>query len=124
MYHGTCSGPFPHAQCSKRTSWSVLWTFADYNTARENQDTACLNFALSWLLHLRQVHPNDRTTSFESLIKLLGGSNEDDEITFLKAKARESKHWSLLSSTLLEEAKLEMYSVRDMISATSSILGG
>lgn len=25
--------------------------------ARENQDTACLNFALSWLLYLRQTHP-------------------------------------------------------------------
>ena len=34
-----------------------------------------------------------------------------DEIIFLKAKAREGKHWPLMSSTLLEEAKVEMYGV-------------
>jgi len=32
-------------------------------------------------------------------------------VAFLKAKAKETKHWSLLSSTLLDEAKLEMYRV-------------
>ena len=32
-------------------------------------------------------------------------------MAFLKAKAKETKHWSLLSSTLLDEAKLEMYRV-------------
>jgi len=43
---------------------------------------------------------------------LLGnGSGEHDEIAFLKAKAKETRHWSLMSTTLLEEAKLEMYSV-------------
>lgn len=57
------------------------------------------------------MHPDDSTVSFESLIRLLGGSTEHDEIAFLKVKAREMKHWTLMSSTLLEEAKLEMYSV-------------
>ena len=33
-------------------------------TARENQDTACLNFALSWLMYLRQAHPDDGKTLF------------------------------------------------------------
>ncbi|KAK0781372.1 APC5 protein [Friedmanniomyces endolithicus] len=79
-------------------------------TARENQDTACLNFALSWLLYLRQAKPDNRVSAFGSVSGLLGGAaGEQDEISFLKAKARETKHWSLLSSTLLEEAKLDMY---------------
>jgi len=39
------------------------------------------------------------------------GSGEQDEIAFLKAKAKDSKQWSLLSTSLLEEAKLEMYHV-------------
>ncbi|TKA26215.1 hypothetical protein B0A54_16906 [Friedmanniomyces endolithicus] len=79
-------------------------------TARENQDSACLNFALSWLLYLRQAKPDNRVSAFGSVSGLLGGvAGEQDEISFLKAKARETKHWSLLSSTLLEEAKLDMY---------------
>ena len=81
-------------------------------TARENQDQGCLNFALSWLLYLRQAHPDSAAGSFEHLAKLVGGGNGDqDEIAFLKSKAREGRVWSLLSSTLLEEAKGEMYSV-------------
>lgn len=80
--------------------------------ARENQDTACLNFALSWLLYLRQANVNAQKSTFGSLGALFGGGGgEKDEITFLKTKAKEMKHWSLLSSTLLEEAKLEMQRV-------------
>lgn len=82
-------------------------------TARENQDTACLNFALSWLMYLRQAYPKTEDVSFTNLARLLGGANgEQDEIAFLKSKAQEGKHWSLLSSTLLEEAKLEVQNVR------------
>ena len=88
-------------------------------TARENQDTGCLNFALSWLLYLRQAHPDTNTASFENLARLVGGGNsEQDEIAFLKAKARDSKHWPLMSSTLLEEAKLDMYSVSSFTGET------
>lgn len=44
---------------------------------------------------------------------VLGGSgNEQDEVRFLKLKAKESKNWVLMSSALLEEAKLDMCSVR------------
>jgi len=63
-------------------------------------------------LYLRQAKPESRGSAFQSVSGLLGGSaGEQDEISFLKTKARETKHWSLLSSTLLEEAKLEMYTV-------------
>jgi hypothetical protein len=40
------------------------------------------------------------------------GGSEQDELAFLKAKAKDGKHWSLVSSTLLEEAKLELRHVR------------
>ncbi|QIW99296.1 hypothetical protein AMS68_004814 [Peltaster fructicola] len=78
-------------------------------TARENQDTACLNFALSWLLYLRQSGHTRNAASLRSLAAIAGeGGSERDEIAFLKAKARDSKHWSLMSSTLLEETKYEL----------------
>ncbi|KAF2160284.1 hypothetical protein M409DRAFT_70619 [Zasmidium cellare ATCC 36951] len=80
-------------------------------TARENQDTACLNFALSWLLYLRHAHPDKSRSSFATISGAVGsGGGEHDEIAFLKQKARDGKHWVLLSNTLLEEAKLEMFS--------------
>lgn len=83
-------------------------------TARENQDTACLNFALSWLLYLRQAGSHTNSTAFESVGSLIGGvGSGQDEIAFLKTKAKETRHWSLMSSTLLEESKLEMYAVSD-----------
>nr|QIA97806.1 putative anaphase-promoting complex subunit 5 protein [Teratosphaeria destructans] len=77
-------------------------------TARENHDTGCLNFALSWLLYLRQAKPTDASTPFGALSGLAAGG-EQDEILFLKTKAKDTRNWSLLSSTLLEESKLEMY---------------
>ncbi|KAI6852525.1 hypothetical protein KC364_g105 [Hortaea werneckii] len=79
-------------------------------TARENHDTTCLNFALSWLLYLRQARPSTQRSPYGSIAGVVGGdTGEQDEVTFLKTKAKETKHWSLLSSTLLDEAKLEMY---------------
>ncbi|RMY53982.1 hypothetical protein D0865_04965 [Hortaea werneckii] len=79
-------------------------------TARENQDTACLNFALSWLLYLRQARPSTQRSPYGSMAGVVGGDTGDqDEVAFLKTKAKETKHWSLLSSTLLDEAKIEMY---------------
>ncbi|KAM3422319.1 hypothetical protein BST61_g2678 [Cercospora zeina] len=76
-------------------------------TARENQDSACLNFALSWLLYLRHAHPGKGAGAYASIAGVIGGG-EHDEITFLKNKARDSKNWLLLSSTLLEEGRLEL----------------
>lgn len=77
--------------------------------ARENQDTACLNFALQWLLYLRHAHPGKGTAAYASISGVVGGG-EQDEIAFLKTKAREGKNWLLMSSTLLEEGRLELFS--------------
>ncbi|KAK5163336.1 APC5 protein [Saxophila tyrrhenica] len=80
-------------------------------TARENNDPTCLNFALSYLLYLRQAHPNteNAATSLSTLSRLIGGgTNDQDEIAFLKTKARDGRNWALLSQTLLEEGRGEM----------------
>jgi len=91
-------------------------SLANTKSARENQDTACLNFALSWLLYLRQAHNLPSVYSLRSLSALAGdGGSEQDELAFLKAKAKDGKHWSLVSSTLLEEAKLELRHVRYLL---------
>ncbi|KAK8154974.1 anaphase-promoting complex subunit 5-domain-containing protein [Phyllosticta citrichinensis] len=71
-------------------------------TARENQDMSCLNFGLSWLNHLAKSHPKEIDPS--SCGGILG--TERDGLAFLKAKAKESKNFSLLSSTLLREANM------------------
>ena len=117
----------PQTRLNDRCPKLTLAQHADRATARENQDTACLSFALSWLLYLRQAHPNDDSDSFANLANIVGGGNSDsskDEIAFLKSKARETKHWSLMSSTLLEEAKMEMYSVSFIVCADTLLAPG
>lgn len=88
------------------------------SVARESQDTPCLLLALSWLLYLRQAHSSSHSqahddhdigASFGNLA--ISSSTQADEINFLKTKAREMKYWSLLSSTLLDEARGELVSV-------------
>lgn len=71
------------------------------NTARENKDIACLNYSLSWLFHFGKAHPEEIEH-----IKRTGVLGTDKEATsFLKAKAKEAGMWSLLSTTLLTEAR-------------------
>ncbi|KAK4977519.1 hypothetical protein LTR28_006544 [Elasticomyces elasticus] len=83
-------------------------------TARENQDTSCLNFALSWLLHLRRAHPEiSRLHRGGELSSLVGG--ESDGLAFLLHKAREGKLWNLLSGTLLSEATCEVMQFPDIL---------
>lgn len=74
------------------------------STARENQDMTCLNFSLSWLHHMANAYPKQMKGS--GYRGMLG--SERDGLTFLKTKAKESKMHSLLSATLLNEAKLFM----------------
>lgn len=70
-------------------------------TARENQDVDCLNFSLSWLSHLNKAYPNDLKKA--GYAGMLGP--EKERLAFLSEKAKESKSWAVLSSTLLSEAK-------------------
>ena len=71
-------------------------------TARENKDAACLNFCMSWLYHFGRSFPADMEKFRESGI--LG--SETEGLAFLKARAKDAEMWSLLSSSLLSEAKL------------------
>ncbi|KAL9587212.1 MAG: hypothetical protein Q9212_000371 [Teloschistes hypoglaucus] len=80
-------------------------------TARENHDMPCLNYSLSWLYHFGRAHQEEMTKTQEKGV--LG--SEKEALAFLKAKAKESDMWPLLSTTLLSEA-------RDEIDAGENIL--
>ncbi|KAL2198775.1 anaphase-promoting complex subunit 5-domain-containing protein [Corynascus similis CBS 632.67] len=74
------------------------------STAKENQDTTCLNFALNWFFHFGKAHP--------SLVKELEGNSmlgsDKELLAFLRAKAKETGMWILWSSALLSDSKLGM----------------
>ena len=72
--------------------------------ARENKDMACLNLGLSWLYHFRTTYGQTQTSKENSLVF----ESEEDTLAFLKSKAHEEKMWSIVSSTLLSEAKLSL----------------
>ena len=77
-------------------------------TARENNDMACLNYSLSWLYHFGKTHPQCLPE-----IRRNGVLGKDREaLTFIKSKAKETNAWSLVSTSLLSEAKLVLNSVR------------
>jgi anaphase-promoting complex subunit 5 len=80
-------------------------------TARENQNMTCLNFSLSWLNHMSKAYP--KQMKGVGYIGVLG--SERDGLIFLKSKAKEGKMYPLLSSTLLNEAKLSLATVRTLI---------
>ncbi|KAL9014863.1 MAG: hypothetical protein Q9173_000500 [Seirophora scorigena] len=71
-------------------------------TARENHDLPCLNYSLSWFQQFWRTHPEESTDIRKE--GLLG--SEKEALSFLKAKAKESNMWTLLSTTLLNEAKV------------------
>ncbi|KAL2433952.1 Anaphase-promoting complex subunit 5 [Exophiala dermatitidis] len=71
-------------------------------TARENRDVTCLNYCMSWLYHFGRSFPNKLSTKEGKGI--LG--NEVEGLAFLKSRAKDAEMWSLLSTTLLSEAKL------------------
>jgi anaphase-promoting complex subunit 5 len=76
--------------------------------ARESHDMNCLNFCMSWLYHFGKAFPVQMREVQNS--GMLG--NEKEGLAFLKAKSKETDMWSLMSTTLLSEAKLEMQQVR------------
>ncbi len=70
--------------------------------ARENKDITCLNFCMSWVYHFGRSFPQERKNIRMSGI--LG--SEVEGLAFLKSRAKDAEMWSLLSTTLLSEAKL------------------
>ncbi|MCJ1473433.1 anaphase promoting complex subunit 5 [Lambiella insularis] len=74
------------------------------STARENKDIGCLNWSLSWLYHLGKAHPAEVGD-----IQRSGGLGTNTEaLAFMRSKAKEATMWSLLSTTLLSEARLNV----------------
>jgi anaphase-promoting complex subunit 5 len=87
-------------------------------TARENQDMTCLSFSLSWLNHMAKAFPKQMKGA--GYMSMLG--SERDVLTFLKAKARDTKMYNLLSATLLNEAKLSLATVSVPLSPPNNSL--
>lgn len=83
------------------------------STARENHDMGCLNYSLSWLYHFGKEHPDEMAEIQKQGV--LG--TEKEALAFLKLKAKESNMWSLLSTTLLSEAKLALCNVSTFASS-------
>lgn len=86
------------------------------SVAREHLDVACLNYGLSWLYHFGKTHPD-----YMHKIQQKGVlETEKEALHFLKAKAKETAMWSILSTALLSEARLYLSTVsplRDLGSA-------
>lgn len=76
-------------------------------TARENNDTVCLNYSLSWVYHFGKAHPKQMREAQKNGIL----STEREALAFLKSKAKETSMFSLLSTSLLSEAKLTLSNV-------------
>jgi anaphase-promoting complex subunit 5 len=77
--------------------------------ARESHDMNCLNFCMSWLYHFGKAFPEEMKHVQNT--GMLG--SEKEGIAFLKAKAKETESWSLLSTMHLSEAKLDLQNVSD-----------
>lgn len=73
-------------------------------TARENRDTVCLNYCMSWLYHFGRAFPSHMQNIRETGI--LG--DEVEGLNFLKSRAKEAEMWTLLSTSLLSEVKIAL----------------
>ena len=85
-------------------------------TARENRDSTCLNFCMSWLYHFGKTFPQQMTELGDGIL-----GSEVESLNFLKTRAKETEMWSLLSSTHLSEAKLELQNGGSIASVLESI---
>lgn len=94
---------------------SVLAMQETINTARENKDMACLNFALSWLYHFHRAHPQDCPDVIASRM-------ERESLQFLKAKAKEWGMDHLLSMAYLSEARQMLLSGESIPAAFECLL--
>jgi anaphase-promoting complex subunit 5 len=86
-------------------------------TARENKDTTCLNFCMSWLYHFGKAFPTEMKEIRESGI--LG--SEMEGLAFLKTRAKDAEMWGLLSTCLLSEAKMGLQHGDSLASVFESI---
>ncbi|PWY67510.1 anaphase-promoting complex subunit Apc5 [Aspergillus heteromorphus CBS 117.55] len=86
--------------------------------ARESHDMNCLNFCMSWLYHFGKAFPEQMKDVQNT--GMLG--NEKEGLAFLKAKAKETEMWSLLSTTYLSEAKLEMQNGESLSCSIENII--
>lgn len=84
--------------------------------AREMHDMNCLNYCMSWLFHFGRSFPG----GLKEIQKTGMLGNEREGLAFLQTKARESEMWSLLSTSLLSEAKLEVMRVSRLILAVET----
>ncbi|KAI1865256.1 hypothetical protein JX265_008303 [Neoarthrinium moseri] len=87
--------------CYKEALSAMLETVS---TARENRDMTCLNFALNWLFHFGRAHP-EVTRDLESN-SMLGTKKES--LAFLRSKAKDTGMWTLWTSALASEAKMNL----------------
>lgn len=72
--------------------------------ARENKDTACLNFSLSWLHHLQTVFNFDRVSGGEGPL----ADSSSSSLAYLRHKALDGRMWAVASSTMFSEARLSL----------------
>ena len=91
-------GCFPEAMAAMHETISA---------ARESRDVVCLNYSLSWMYHFSKAHPKETGKIQES--GMIGTDKE--ALSFLKSKAKDTQMWSLLSTSLLGEAKLAQINV-------------
>ncbi|KAL1961512.1 hypothetical protein VTN77DRAFT_1653 [Rasamsonia byssochlamydoides] len=86
--------------------------------ARESHDMNCLNFCMSWLYHFGKAFPEEMRDVQNT--GMLG--SEKEGLAFLKAKAKETEMWSLLSTTQLSEAKLELQNGESLASVFENVV--
>ena len=88
------------------------------STARENKDMNCLNFCMSWLYHFGKAFPKEMKEIHNT--GMLG--SEKEGLAFLKAKAKETEMWNLLSTSLLSEAKLGLQNGESIAAAFENVV--
>jgi len=87
-------------------------------TARENKDTQCLNYALNWLYHFTQQHPQ-YAKDIEAANTL---GNGKEGLAYLRVRAKDVGMWVLCSAALLGEAKLILQNGESVASAFAKVV--
>ncbi|EEH34834.1 anaphase-promoting complex protein [Paracoccidioides lutzii Pb01] len=86
--------------------------------ARETHDMSCLNFCMSWVYHFGKAFPDEMRDVQNT--RMLG--SEKETLAFLQAKSKEIEMWSLMSTSMLSEAKLELQHGESVASAFEHIV--